>query len=385
MAQRCIYDLLKGRNYLIVRNVSNTIRTSTFNEIRKVISAWNLSGLFRINKSEMTVTCANGRQILFKGLDDSEKIKSVTPEKGALTDIWVEEATECKEEDIKQLEKRLRGISSVKKRLVMSFNPIMQTHWLFKKYFAGFFDSDTVYQDEALFILKTTYKNNRFLEPDDIAALENETDEYWYSVYTLGNWGVLGDIIFTNWEVQDLSGIKDNFDNYRNGLDFGFSVDPTAFVRSHYDRKRKILYIVDEIYEKELTNPEIAQRIRPLIGSEYVTCDSAEPKSIAELRQNGIKALAAKKGKDSINFGIQWLKQQKIIIDRSCQNTINEFQLYQWRKDSGGNVLNAPVNKFCHGIDSIRYACEDEMAGSAKPHVKTGGRRKTGRILKGYR
>lgn len=126
------------------------------------------------------------------GLDDVQKIKSITPKKGVITDIWIEEATECDENDIKELTKRLRGITKgIKKRITLTFNPILRSHWIFKKYFGNFGDDDKEYRDENLLIQKTTYKDNRFLEQDDIDDLEDETDEYFYQVYTLGNWGVL--------------------------------------------------------------------------------------------------------------------------------------------------------------------------------------------------
>ncbi len=363
VAQRTIYDLLKGgRNYLIIRNVAKTSRQSTFNEIKKIILDWNVEKCFSINKSEMTITCVNGYQILFAGLDDVEKLKSISPAKGVLTDILVEEATECRETDIKQLEKRLRGLVAVKKRITLLFNPILRSHWIFTKYFKGKFqDGDTAYQDENLSILKTTYKDNRFLEADDIAGLEDETDEYFYNVYTLGNWGILGDVIFTNWRIEDLMEKAKTFDNYRNGLDFGYANDPAAFDRLHYDRKRGIIYITDEIHEYGLTNPELARIIKPIVGSDRLVCDSAEPKSIQELCNAGLVAVGAVKGKDSINFGIQWLKQNEIIIDRRCQETINEFQLYQWKKNRAGETLNRPIDTHNHHIDNIRYALEDDM------------------------
>lgn len=361
LSQRVVYDLLKGgRNYVVVRNVGNTLRTSVFNETRKVISNWEVGHLFKINKSEMSITCRNGYQAICRGLDDVDKIKSITPERGVVTDIWIEEATETIEDDIKQLNKRLRGPTKVKKRLTMSFNPIMRSHWLFGRYFGGFADDDKEYRDERLLILKTTYKDNRFLEEDDIYELEHETNKYWYDVYTLGNWGILGAVVFDNWEVRDLSKVKKKFDNYKNGLDFGFTNDPTAFVRMHYDKKRKILYITNELYERGLTNQEIAKALKPLIGSEYVTCDSAEPKSIEELKRENINALGALKGKDSVGFGIQFLKGLKIVIDITCQNVINEFQLYQWKKTRDGDVLNIPVDRDNHTIDAIRYGMEDE-------------------------
>ncbi len=357
--QRITMDLLSGRNYLSVRNTANTLRFSTFNEIRKTISSWRLSSLFKINKSEMTVTALNGRQAIFKGLDDTEKVKSITPEVGVITDIHVEEATECSEEDIKQLERRLRGRSYFPKRITLTFNPILKTHWIYKKYFTDWDESGTLLKKPNLLILKTTYKDNRFLEPEDIAVLEDETDAYWYQVYTLGNWGILGDVIFKNWKTEDLSSISSTFDNFRNGLDFGFGPDPAAFVRCHYDAKRKRLYIVKDLEAHELTNPELAVLVRPIAGQERVVCDSAEPKSIKELRRNKVNAIGAKKGPDSVRHGIQWLQQQEIIIGRDCQAAQNEFGAYHWKKNKQGEVLPIPADKDDHMIDATRYATED--------------------------
>lgn len=364
VGQKTIYDVLRGnRNYLIVRNVARTSRQSTFNEVCKTISEWKVDDYFNINKSDMVVTCINGYQILFAGLDDVQKLKSIVPAKGVLTDIIVEEATETLETDIKQLQKRLRGKSSVKKRLTLVFNPILRSHWIHETYFSKrFHDEDTEYKDENLSIFKTTYKNNlRFLEADDIKALEDETDEYFHSVYTLGNWGVLGSVIFTNWRIKDLSDRVSHFDNIRNGLDFGFAEDPAAYNRMHYDKKRKLLYIFNELHKFGATNSQLADQIMPIINKEKLVCDCAEPKSIQELRNSGVNAVGAFKGKDSIHFGIQWLKQNQILIDKRCQETINEFQLYQWKKTRSGETTMTPVDKNNHHIDCIRYAMEEDM------------------------
>ena len=365
-AQDVIYSLLSGgRNWLCVRNIAKYIRVSIFNELIKLINTHGLSRLFKINQSEMSVTCANGHQALMAGLDDVEKIKSITPRKGIITDIWIEEATEVTDPaKVKQLEKRLRGKSKVKKRIHLTFNPILQTHWIYEKYFKGrFADNDTTYRDDNLLILKTTYKDNNYLEQDDIYALENESDEYFYNVYTLGKWGILGDRIFTNWQTADLQNdpIVKTFDIFKNGLDFGYSNDPTALTRSYYHRGLKRLYIVDEYNAKGKTNDILAQDLKPIVGAEPVVCDSAEPKSIQELCNYQINAIGAIKGKDSVNHGIQWLKQQEIIIDKRLQNTINEFQLYHWKRDKDGNVHNVPVDRNNHHIDALRYAFEDEM------------------------
>lgn len=361
-AQRTVLDVISERNYLCVRNVKATIKGSQFNEICKVIERFKLIPYFRINHSDMVITASTGNQIMFAGLDDVEKIKSITPVKGVFTDIWVEEATEVERNDIRQLQRRLRGQSNVPKRILLTFNPILRSHWIFEAYFGGWSDASTSYKDDKVSILKTTYKDNlRFLEKDDIDLLENETDKYYYDVYTLGNWGVLGNLIFRNWEVRDLTEERKTFDNYRNGLDFGFSSDPAAVVRSHYDKESKTIYITDEIYMREMTNDILAKEVKKLIGSEYITCDSAEPKSIRDLRMMDIRALSARKGKDSVDFGIDWLQRQKIVIDIRCQNTRNEFMQYKWKEDKGGNVLKIPAEKNNHIIDALRYAYEDEM------------------------
>ncbi|MBU2685927.1 MAG: PBSX family phage terminase large subunit [Gammaproteobacteria bacterium] len=363
IGQRIVRDILKGkRNYLVIRQVSRTSRTSTFNQICQTITNWNLHNLFKINSSDMVITCLNHYQILFEGLDNVEKLKSIVPRQGVLTDIVIEEATETKLDDIKQLQKRLRGIAGVPKRMVLVFNPIFRNHWIHTEYFEGrFHEGDRVYHDDGLLIFHTTYKVNRFLEPDDIVALEGETSQYHYDVYTLGKWGVQGGVIFTNWKVDDLSLDISRFDNIKNGLDFGFGSDPAAYNRIHYDRMRKRIYIFDEFNERGQTNPMLASTLRPIIGSELIVCDSAEPKSIQELRDNGINAVGAKKGKDSVSYGIQFLQQHEIIIDRKCQETINEFEQYQWKKLRSGEDLNVPVGKNNHHIDEIRYALEDEM------------------------
>ncbi|NLZ54085.1 MAG: PBSX family phage terminase large subunit [Thermoanaerobacteraceae bacterium] len=303
LAQRAVLDVAQGgRNYLVCRNVARTIRNSCFNEILKAINRFKLQDFFKVNKSEMTITCANGYQILFAGLDDPEKIKSITPQRGVITDIWVEEATETDRTAIKQLDKRLRGESQKSKRLILSFNPILQDHWIVSEFFYGWNDSKNVLQDEDRLILRTTYKDNKFLTQDDVEAMESETDPYFRDVYVLGRWGVLGHVIFKNWHTEDLSEYREALDNFRNGLDFGFAKDPAALIHTAYDRKRNRIYILDEVYETGLTNDVLAKRILSLIGKQVVFADSAEPKSIAELRNFGVNIRAVKKGKDSV-FG----------------------------------------------------------------------------------
>jgi len=365
LAQRCVMDVMGNkRNYLICRQTARTIKTSVFAEVCRVINEWGVGHLFNINKSDFIINCRNGYQIVFIGLDDVEKVKSIVPAKGAWTDLWVEEATECEKSAIKQLFKRQRGGDErIPKRMTLSFNPVLKTSWLFQEYFStiGWSDSQKEYKAEGIAILKTTWRDNRFLTPSDIDDLKNETDKYYFSVYSEGMWGILGHVIFRNWSVEDLSGMHDQFTNRRHGLDFGFSSDPAAMACTHYDKMRKTIYIYDELYEKGLTNDLLAVEVLRLIGNDLVTCDSAEPKSIAELRQHKVNARGAKKGKDSVLFGIQWLQQQKIIVDKGCVNAHNELSTFHWKEDAAGNPMPVPVDKNNHFIDGARYGYEDDM------------------------
>lgn len=271
-----------------------------------------------------------------------------------------EEATEAAPDDIKQLNKRLRGVSRVKKTLTLSFNPIYKTHWIFMEYFSGHWrDDQTEFHDEFLSIRKTTYKDNKFLTPDDVKDLENEKDKYYYDVYTLGNWGVLGAVIFKNWRTEDLSDAE--FYDCVYGVDFGYSNDPAAIVEAYYDRKRSVLYIVNAKYLYQSTNDILAAEIRNIAGNATVICDSAEPKSIQELRNYGISAIPAVKGKDSVNFGIQWLQKMNIVINAKLTEAINEFTVYKWMEDKDGNVIPKPADKDNHIIDALRYSLTYEM------------------------
>lgn len=366
LAQRCVLDLLAGgRNYLICRQVARTIRSSVFIQVKRVIDELGLSRAFKVNKDDATITCLkNGYMAVFVGLDDVEKIKSIVPLVGVFTDIWIEEATETERNDVMDLYKRQRGgDESTKKRMILSFNPILQSHWIYNEFFASvaWADDQQEYFNPELAILKTTYKDNRFLTSQDVYDLEHEKDKYRYDVYTLGKWGILGHVIFTNWRVEDLSELIPTFDNLRDGLDFGFSVDPSALWCSHYDEKRKRIYVYAEMYQRGLTNDLLAAEIKPLVGDRPLACDSAEPKSIAELQNYGIAAYGAEKGKDSVLYGYQWLQQQEIVIDKNCVNTKMEISTAHWLEDAGGNAILKPSGVNDHLIAAGRYAHEADM------------------------
>ena len=197
IAEREVYKLIQPNkfNLLVVRQTGDTNRKSTFPLIKQVINNWNLSQYFKINESDMRIKCLlTNNEVAFAGLDDVEKIKSITFENGELTDIWVEEATECQEADINQLKVRLRG-GKTKKQMILSFNPVNIQHWL-KRHFI----------DSGLArVCFSTYKDNKFLTEDDRKALEDlkYTDEYTYNVYCLGQWGILGKTVFDAKKIQE--------------------------------------------------------------------------------------------------------------------------------------------------------------------------------------
>lgn len=216
-AQKIIIRLLeeKGHKFLVVRKVANTIRNSVFSLLRGTIADWGLSQLFKVNKSDMDITCSNGNQIIFAGLDDVEKLKSIH----GVTGMWLEEASEMLQEDFQQLDLRLRGQTRNYKQIIISFNPIDITHWLKRVFFDNKKANSTV--------VHTTYRNNQFIDDEYKATLEalKDQDEYYYNVYALGEWGVLGKTIFPARIVSERIAYLRNHKPLKTGF-FTFDAGP---------------------------------------------------------------------------------------------------------------------------------------------------------------
>ena len=353
VAQEFLLKMLENKehNILVVRKTQKSIRHSVFQLFTDLINEMDLRSLFKINKSELAIYCKNGSRIITSGLDDVEKLKSIA----GINRIWVEEASEITLEDFNQLNLRLRGMSMIGYQMTVTFNPISDTHWLKKRFF------DVGLQDS--FILKTTYKDNKFLDDQYKKELEDlkERDYQYYKIYCLGEWGSIGNLIFSNWEKQDLTEMIPKFDNIYNGNDFGFASDPNAFIQVHYDKTRRIIYIFNEHVQTEMHTNELANYLKPIIGGNILTCDSSEPRTISELRRYNINAYGAKKGAGSIESGIKWLQQHEIIIHSSCINAIREISGYRYKEDKNGNVIPKPIDVDNHLIDALRYALESEM------------------------
>lgn len=353
VAQKLIFKALnQKRKILVIRKVGTTLKDSVFQLINDTLKEWKIYNLCQVNLSTYTITLPNDSVFLFKGLDDREKIKSITD----ITDIWCEEATELAEDDYTQLDLRLRALKP-DLQLICSFNPVSKANWVYKKWFAS-----SAQPNGDTFILKTTYKDNRFLPKAYINALEEkqQTNYSYYKIYALGEFCSLDKLVFSNWETAD-------FDNREIngvllvGLDFGFINDTTALVASLLDQENKRLYIFKEWGATGKTNKEIADVITVLgFSKSVIIADSAEPKSIEELRRDGISRIRESiKGKDSVIHGIQKLQNYKIIVHPTCEKIITEFENYSWKKDKqSGEYINQPIDEFNHFIDALRYSLQ---------------------------
>lgn len=354
VARKQLYRILNEpdvkHNILIIRKVDRTIKKSVWKLMQDVISKWGLYVDFHFHKTDRTMTWKhNGSQIMFAGLDDVEKLKSIE----GVTSIWIEEATELTQEDFEQLDLRLRGKHGCLKQIILTFNPISEQHWVKKMFF-----DDPI---EGVFTLHTTYLDNAFIDEEYKMVMENKkkSNPRYYGIYALGNWGTAEGLVFSNVtqrliredEIRGLEAVQ--------GLDFGYTNDPSAFHLSYVDTKNKKIFVFDGFYEKGLSNNAIAERIKDLKLHKHKTiADSSEPKSIDYLGSKGIKVEGARKGKDSINAGVDFLQDYEIILNAHLIEFKTEFDNYAWGVDKNGKATNKPVDDFNHFIDSLRYSTE---------------------------
>lgn len=341
------------RKVLVIRKVGRTIKDSVFELITSYLKKWGLWQYCKVNYTTFTIELPNGSLFLFKGIDDGgEKIKSIAD----ITDIWVEEATELAPEEYTQLDLRLRAMVP-DLQYIVSFNPISRANYVFKKWFA----ENANYDKDNTMILKTTYRDNRFLPQSYIKALEDKihSDPVYYRIYALGEFASLDKLIYTNWET----GIYDHTQIQGQllcGLDFGFSNDPTAFVAAILNEEERLIYVFKEWGATNKTNDKIADAIIAMgFSKSIIIADSAEKKSIAELKEYGLQRIReSDKGKGSVLHGIQKLQQYKIIVHPECHALITELENYSWKKVNG-EYVNEPVdNGFDHYLDALRYSLQ---------------------------
>lgn len=343
-------------NILCVRRYSNTLRNSVYSDLKWAIDRLGVNGCFDYTISPMQIVRkATGQKILFRGLDDGIKITSISVDKGFLCYVWIEEAYElANEDDFNKLDLSIRGEmpEGYFKQITLTFNPWSATSWIKKRFFDNP-DADT-------FLKTTTWECNEWLDEADrnIFLKMKRDNPRRYHIEGEGDWGIAEGLIYTNVVVEDfnvdelrkVSGIKSAFN-----IDFGFT-DPTAFVCELIDNNAMKIYVFDEWYQTGVTNKNIADKIKEMgYGGERIICDCAEPKSIAELRDEQIKAIPSKKGRDSVNFGIQLIQNYQIVIHPHCTEFRKEISNYCWSKDRDGRITSVPDHEFSHGMDSMRY------------------------------
>lgn len=363
-ALNMIYRIMTypNSNGLVIRKVFRTIKDSCFSQLKWAIHRLKVDKYWKATNSPLELTyLPTGQKILFRGLDDPLKVTSVAVDKGSLCFLWIEEAYEImSEDDFNMLDESIRGQvpDGLFKQITLTLNPWNDRHWIKKRFF------DT--EDKDILAITTNYKCNEWLDESDLKVFETMKlhNPKRYRVAGLGEWGVVDGLVYENvredrFNKEDV--IKNNPDiKPVFGLDFGYTNDPTALFCGLLDLENYKIYVFDELYEKGLSNKNIYKEIEKMgYRKEKIIADSAEPKSIDELKDLGLYRInPAKKGKDSILNGVQFIQNFEIIVHPRCVNFMTEITNYQWAKDKFNKAINEPIDDFNHLQDAMRYAIE---------------------------
>ena len=343
---------------IVLRRTFATMRDSVYAQVQWAIDSLGVSSLWRGSVSPLCFTfLPTGQQILFRGLDDPQKLKSIKAKKGRFKFIWIEEISELSGPNMLRsvLQSLVRGGDAV--RIFASYNPpLSRSAWVNKHI-------DTL--EESALIFRSTYldmppawlgqkfiDDARHLKKINPAAYDHE-----YMGLPIGD----GSEVFPNVETREITEKEiDGLQYTFAGLDFGWAEDPLALVSMAYDRRTDSLFFLKEIYGRHISNSDLAERIRAAkLENETIYCDSAEPKSIADLRYIGINAKECYKKPGSVRYGVKWLQHRKIIIDpHRCPNAAREFTEYQYLRDKDGNVLADLPDADNHCIDAARYGLQ---------------------------
>ena len=334
---------------LVCRRYGSTIRNTCFALFKEILSKWQLTPYVKIRETDFNIRFPNGSEIIFIGLDEETKLLSLT----GIGTIFIEEIYEVPKPIVEQLNLRMRG-NTPNQQIIAAFNPISAHHWL----------KDFVDNPPNNFVFThSTYKDNPFLNADYIAELEElyTRNPQKARVFCDGEWGVDADgLVFQNWKVQDFN--HEEIDGaHMCGVDFGFIHDISAIVAALLVEEEGRIYIYKEYGATGKTNKDLANIIKSMgLSKSVIIADCAEPKSIAEIKAEGInKIKPCSKGKDSVLHGIQRLQNYQIIIHPSCTGIVTEFENYTYEKDKvSGLYINKPIDDFNHYIDALRYSLQ---------------------------
>lgn len=348
-------------NTLVVRKIGETNRDSTYALLCRIVYMLGVEDKWSMKTSPLELVYKPTKQkIVFRGLDNPQKLSSITVTHGVLCWMWIEEAYQIdKEEDFDLVDQSIRGQmpDGLFPRIMVTFNPWHREHWLKAKFF------DTPRADTLA--MTTDYTMNEFISDRDRDYFEDlkVRNPKLYQVAGLGDWGVSEGLIYTDWEERDFDlnqilARKSVVALY--GMDFGFT-DPTAFVAFAVDTKTRQIYVFDEWYAHGVTSIDISDKIKEMgYQSERIVCDSENPQLIYELQKQGLSgATYAIKTKGSVEYGIQKCQQYHVVILPKCVNFLLEISMYAYAQDAHGKILDKPAHDFSHGMDAWRYALSE--------------------------
>lgn len=349
---------------VVIRKVGNTIKNSVLPQIVWGLERLGVLDKFRVKLSPPEITYKKtGQKILFFGLDDPAKVKSIKLPFGYVGIVWFEELDQFSgmEEIRNVLQSLLRGGPSY--QVFGTYNPPKsRNNWVNEEILVD--DPDRLVHHSTYLTVPREWLGPQFLAEAEKLKAKNEMA---YRHEYLGEVTGTGGAVFENVKELPMNDeLVGNFDRLYYGLDFGFAVDPLAFVSMYYDAKHEDLYVFDEIYQQKLTNNQAAKMIRKKADTREIIADSAEPKSIKEMRDCGLHINGARKGPDSVDHGVKWLQDRAhIYIDkRRCPNTYREFISYEYERNRQGQFISAYPDKDNHAIDAVRYGMERMIRGS---------------------
>jgi phage terminase large subunit len=366
-AQKIVWRAVSepGHRFIVIRKIAKTLQESCFAEIKTVIRNWGLNPIFDIPKRYDTgIRCLNGSEAIFVGMDDPEKLKSISEPTG----VWIEEATEFMPADLEEIGRRVRHSTGYYTQIILTFNPISERHWLK----ARFFDSD---QRGLTTTHKSTYRDNPYLSPEyllELKDLEQRNPESW-QVYGLGQWGRKLSGLVYGYDIEiPASKYPKAFDETIYGLDFGFN-NPSALIK--IGLKDQAGYIRELLYATGLTTDDLITRMEgfDISKRDPIYADSSEPDRIEQIRRAGYNIHPADKAPGSVGAGITCVREQRLY---SCPENANfdaEWNSYKWRVDRVGQVLDEPDKANDHAMDAVRYAIYTHIGrGRPAPNIFIG-------------
>ena len=337
---------------LVCRRYGTTLRNTCFSLFKDILAKWKLTEYVKIRETDFTIRFPNGSEIIFMGLDEETKLLSLNN----IGAIFIEEAYEVPKPIVEQLNLRLRG-NTENQQILMAWNPINRNHWLY--------DFCEVNPPQSFIYLHSTFRDNPFLNAQYIKELEEmyTRNPARARIFCDGLWGVDAEgLVITNWQEKGFNPMELAAQGleHRAGMDLGW-IDKSAIIDTLYDRDNHTIYVFNEFYKSGCQLSELATAIKDMnLHRTKVFVDAAEPRSIQFFKNEGIRAEACAKGKDSVKAGLMFLQDNLIVVHPKCRNFINELENFSYIKSKQtGEWTEDTTHEWSHAIDACRYAYSD--------------------------